>query len=789
MLTQPFVYFNNKKLLMNFKNRFFSIIVIFTFVLLNVTNAQTPTPPSTPAPAPSSTPSPSPSSTPTSSASPAPSPSPTPSATPSSSPAPSSVPIVSMGSAPTVYAYSAILNGIINAPGDAIVTNRGFLIGTSPGVYIDIDKEVNLTGYPAGNFSINSTGYNCNTTYYYVAYATNSFGQGRSSESSFTTSPCSSPSPEPTTSPSSSPEPTSSPDPFSSPVLSSSITASSVTKNSVVLSGTITTGPVTNRGFQYGLTSSYGSTVMENSSSAGAYSMSLSGLVPGTVYYYRAFASNSSGLSVSPGSTFTTNASPTNLVGWAWSSNIGWIKLDPITINQTTGDMGGYAWSPNIGWIKFGGLSGMPSGSAQANINFNTGEIKGWARACSGTVGGDCSSMTARSDGWDGWIELAGTNHPSLVSGTPTPTPSSGPVSLINVANAQSGTTNFNGLSMNVTTGQVTGMAWGGPVIGWLSFNADADLNTTPFSASCTATDLGASNVKFTARSTGGSGNYEYEWNNDGTWTRTNSFTKAYILGGGPVSVSLKAREVGQTSFTSPSPACTFTPPSNTPITFIPADPVCNVSPTRTTTGRAVTFSVTADPQPSSGEYSYTWYPGNGDTQPASAFKTKQYTYATSSTSFGYPGGYPVQVAVTNTLNNQSVTKSCGNVIVENPSLDLYIGGDAVSAKLNKLTKDGNRYYVTRVGRSFSLVLDNTLEMQSVAVPDGYTCDKNTTYTPGNTDWENLDENQTSSSLNMAASVIGEYKFTISCTSEKPGNTAKLQTAILKIISSSEKEI
>ena len=52
--------------------------------------------------------------------------------------------------------------------------------------------------------------------------------------------------------------------------------------------------------------------------------------------------------------------------GYAWSSNIGWIKFDPsyggVFYNQTTGNLSGYAWSSNIGWIKFENLSANPAG-------------------------------------------------------------------------------------------------------------------------------------------------------------------------------------------------------------------------------------------------------------------------------------------------------------------------------------------------------------------------------------------------------------------------------------------
>jgi hypothetical protein len=572
-------------------------------------------------------------------------------------------------------------------------------------------------------------------------------------------------------------------------VLDPLATYSSVTKNSAVLAGTINSGPITSRGFEYGTSTAYGAIVSQSTTVTGAYSLNVTGLTPGTLYHFRSYATNANGTSNSPDSTFVTRASPGNLTGWAWSSNIGWLDLSTISIDQANGNMIGYAWSPNIGWVKFNGLSGYPTNvnaapGVPANVNFNTGEIKGWIRACAGTVGGDCSSMVSRTDGWDGWIELAGSNHASV--NITTPSPSATPIvhNIFNVANALN--TFYTGLAMDTVTGRVSGMAWGGPVIGWLNFNADTIV--VPFNASCSATDLGNGVVKFTAVPSGGSGNYEYQWNNDGVWTASSTFNKNYTPNGSAVSVNLKAREVGQSTVL--SPACTFTPKRDGPITF-DNNPACSVSPTNIVTGKPVTFSIIANPQPAGDTFTYSWYPDNGDNQVPTNLRNKQYIYPASSKSLGRPNGYAVQVGVVDTSDshNTPVTKSCGSVVVNDPSLDLYIGADATGARVNTVIKNGYPFYQTKVGRAFTLVLDNTLEMQSGLVPDGYRCTKTTTYAPGNSNWANLDETQLSSTLSMNASVVGEYNFTISCESERAGNAPKSQTAILKVTSPTEKEI
>lgn len=140
------------------------------------------------------------------------------------------------------------------------------------------------------------------------------------------------------------------------------------------------------------------------------------------------------------------------------AGGIGWIWLncsdDPVhgctgpagnwgLSVDSSGNVIGYAWSENIGWIKFGGLSNFPSGagtvSQNAQIDGN-GNLIGWARACSGTAAhGDCSTMSDNSNAgsWDGWIALSGSGY--------------GPAQQ--------------------STGYFTGYTWGGSVnVGWIDW-------------------------------------------------------------------------------------------------------------------------------------------------------------------------------------------------------------------------------------------------------------------------------------------------------------------------------
>ena len=208
-------------------------------------------------------------------------------------------------------------------------------------------------------------------------------------------------------------------------------------------------------------------------------------------------------------STTHATAAPSNpnqkggvLCGWAWSSNIGWISFNSdyatvcpastpdqsqqqapqsfkfdlfkqafadtgcsgsnpqfcVSVDQY-GNITGHAWSSNIGWIQFGGLSDYPGQGYDAVVDYSSGKVSGWARACAGTILGDCSSMNSRQDGWDGWIELSGASHTSpILNGS-------------------------GGVTFNKTTGIFNGYAWGGPVVGWINFSPtipSASVQPTP---------------------------------------------------------------------------------------------------------------------------------------------------------------------------------------------------------------------------------------------------------------------------------------------------------------------
>ncbi len=108
--------------------------------------------------------------------------------------------------------------------------------------------------------------------------------------------------------------------------------------------------------------------------------------------------------------------------------------------NGTDGGFRGQAWSSNYGWLNFRGNQvsscwqdnpGVTyDGVARADVNGGSGvvDVTGWGKFTAGTDS---------DDGWDGCVSFSGANH---------------------------------GVKLDMTTGVLSGWAWGGPVVGWISF-------------------------------------------------------------------------------------------------------------------------------------------------------------------------------------------------------------------------------------------------------------------------------------------------------------------------------
>lgn len=122
----------------------------------------------------------------------------------------------------------------------------------------------------------------------------------------------------------------------------SSASASSIGQGSATLSASLDsdgTASSTAEGFDYGLTSSYGSSASASSAgfALGAFSQTVSGLSCGTAYHYRAFATNSAGTAVTGDQSFTTGSCPTVTTGGGGGGGGGGGS------SSSSGGGGGYA--------------------------------------------------------------------------------------------------------------------------------------------------------------------------------------------------------------------------------------------------------------------------------------------------------------------------------------------------------------------------------------------------------------------------------------------------------------
>ena len=181
---------------------------------------------------------------------------------------------------------SAISGGIITSDGGGQITTRGLVWSTLPNPTIALTtKSVDGTG--TGSFTSNLSNLNPSTTYYVRAYATNSFGTAYGNEVSFSTLAVQLP----------------------------TLTTSSVI--SITNSGSTTGGAITNdggasitsRGVVWSTATNPTitlSTKTTNGTGLGSFTSTITGLSPNTLYYARAYATNSAGTSYGNQVSFTT---------------------------------------------------------------------------------------------------------------------------------------------------------------------------------------------------------------------------------------------------------------------------------------------------------------------------------------------------------------------------------------------------------------------------------------------------------------------------------------------------
>jgi len=249
--------------------------------------------------------------------------------------------ISATASAISITSSTATIGGTITADGGASVTSRGVVYGTSSG-----SATYSVTsGTGTGTYTISLTGLNPATTYYARSFATNSVGTVYGTETSFATIAI-------------------------EPTVSATAVAASITGSSATSGGTISSNggaTVTVSGVVWSTTSTPTIALLTKTTNGGAtgtYTSSITGLAPATLYYVRAYATNSIGTAYGPQSNFTTLAIAPTISATA----------SAISITSSTASIGGTITADGGASITSRGLVyGTSSLSSTFSVTSGTG--------------------------------------------------------------------------------------------------------------------------------------------------------------------------------------------------------------------------------------------------------------------------------------------------------------------------------------------------------------------------------------------------------------------------------
>jgi uncharacterized protein (TIGR02145 family) len=192
------------------------------------------------------------------------------------------IPTVTTTDVSNILVPNATGGGNVTSSGGASVTVRGVCWNTSPGPTTSNSKTTNGTG--TGSFTSTLIDLQSGMTYYVRAYATNSVGTGYGEEKMFTMG-------------------------IAPTVITTDVTGITSTTSSSGGNVTASGGSaVSARGVCWSTTTNPTITNSKTSDGAGTgvYTSSLSSLIPGTTYYVRAYATNSSGTGYGAEKSFVT---------------------------------------------------------------------------------------------------------------------------------------------------------------------------------------------------------------------------------------------------------------------------------------------------------------------------------------------------------------------------------------------------------------------------------------------------------------------------------------------------
>lgn len=204
------------------------------------------------------------------------------------------IPTINTTAVSGITQTTAVSGGNISSDGGASVTARGVVWNTNINPTISLSTKTS-DGTGTGSFVSNLSSLSCGTTYYVRAYATNSVGTAYGSNVSFNTSAC------------------------NALATVTSPTATSITSTGATLGANVTFAGVPNitaRGTCYGTSPApVTNCVAEGGTTTGVFTQARTGLIPGTLYYYRGYAVNSVGTAYSTDGAFTTLGGACSITG------------------------------------------------------------------------------------------------------------------------------------------------------------------------------------------------------------------------------------------------------------------------------------------------------------------------------------------------------------------------------------------------------------------------------------------------------------------------------------------
>jgi hypothetical protein len=228
---------------------------------------------------------------------------------------------------------SAVSGGNISGDNGASVTARGICWSITAGPTIESGTKT-TDGTGTGAFTSNITKLNPNTLYYVRAYATSSAGIGYGNQLTFTTSE------------------------ITVPALTTT-TITSITQVSAVSGGNITIengGPVIARGICWSITTGpaiESGTKTTDGTGRGAFASSITQLIPNTLYYVRAYATNAAGTNYGNELTFTTRPGATAALSTTAITSITFSSA--ISGGNITNDSGGPVTVRGVCWNTLSG--------------------------------------------------------------------------------------------------------------------------------------------------------------------------------------------------------------------------------------------------------------------------------------------------------------------------------------------------------------------------------------------------------------------------------------------------